>query len=157
LPNLIATANPLKLTNEDTAMSRRIVTTQLQSTQGGPGADAYFDKVVKYIPADINAAWVLVTALIKTGDSATQPILFSVALGFGTLLTAAWTLKQTQARFKRPALTQTFIATGAFVVWVFALSDPLIQVIIPGYQALYGSLILVLYTLGVGLITPSEK
>jgi hypothetical protein len=146
-------------------MSRRIITRQLQSQAGGPTPDTYFDKVVKYIPADINAAWIFVSNLIKTDSASAQGGLLWGAFAVGLGLTAAWTFKQTtpelsaskqpRSRFNRPAITQIIISTGAFAVWVFALGDPFTQ--LTGYKPLYGSLLLVFYTLAVGLITPSEQ
>ena len=53
----------------------------------------------------------------------------------------------------RIAITQAIISTGAFAVWVFALGGPFQHV--PG-QPVYGSLLLILYTLVVALIDPKE-
>ena len=54
---------------------------------------------------------------------------------------------------RRPPATQAIISTGAFAVWVFALGGPF--QFVPGREV-YGSLLLILYTLVVALIDPRE-
>lgn len=115
--------------------------------------DTYFDKVVKYIPADIVGAWVAVTGLISSASGIPRQTVLWVAFGVGLILTAWWTLKQTTVPGRRPGVTQAIISTGAFAVWVFALGGPFQHV--PGQQV-YGSLLLILYTLVVALIDPRE-
>ena len=134
-------------------MGRRIVTTRYQSTGGS--VDTYFDKVIKYIPADIVGAWVAVTGLISSGSGVPTTLLLWIAFVAGTILTALWTLKQTSAPDKKPARTQVLVATGSFIVWVFALGDPFAT--LGFYRPLYGSLLLIFYTLAIGLVTPTEN
>jgi hypothetical protein len=116
--------------------------------------DTYFDKVVKYIPADIVGAWVAVTGLVSSASGVPRETILWVAFAAGLLLTAWWTLRQAALPGRPPAVTQAIISTGAFAVWVFALGGPFQG--IPG-QPLYGSLLLVLYTLVVALIDPKES
>ena len=115
--------------------------------------DSYFDKAVKYIPADIVAAWVAVTGLVSSARDVPRQTILWVAFGIGLLLTAWWTWKQAAAPGRRPPVTQAIISTGAFAVWVFALGGPFQHV--PG-QPVYGGLLLILYTLVVALIDPKE-
>ena len=115
--------------------------------------DSYFDKAVKYIPADIVAAWVAVTGLVSSARDVPRQTILWVAFGIGLLVTALWTWKQAAAPGRRPPVTQASISTGAFAVWVFALGGPFQHV--PG-QPVYGSLLLILYTLVVALIDPKE-
>ncbi|PYP70143.1 MAG: hypothetical protein DMD36_07585 [Gemmatimonadetes bacterium] len=115
--------------------------------------DSYFDKAVKYIPADIVAAWVAVTGLVSSARDVPRQTILWVAFGIGLLVTALWTWKQAAAPGRRPPVTQAIISTGAFAVWVFALGGPFQHV--PG-QPVYGSLLLILYTLVVALIDPKE-
>jgi hypothetical protein len=70
-------------------------------------------------------------------------------------MTALWTWKQTQETHKSPAKTQILIATVAFAIWVAALGGPF--EFWPSYERLYGSLLLIAYTLVVGLVTPPES
>jgi hypothetical protein len=115
--------------------------------------DTYFDKVVKYIPADIVGAWVAVTGLVSSASGIDRQMVLWVAFGIGLILTAWWTLRQTALPGRPPAVTQVIISTGAFAVWVFALGGPFQHV--PGQQV-YGSLLLILYTLVVALINPKK-
>jgi hypothetical protein len=48
------------------------------------------------------------------------------------------------------------VSTGAFIVWAIALGEPFSTLLGKTEQALYGSLLLILYTMVVGLITPRE-
>ncbi|PYO60751.1 MAG: hypothetical protein DMD70_08130 [Gemmatimonadetes bacterium] len=138
-------------------MSRRIgvVWPKAQAATGVPpvGVDTYFDKVFKYIPADIVGAWVAVTGLISSARGIPRQTILWVAFGIGLILTAWWTWKQAAVPGRRPPATQAIISTGAFAVWVFALGGPF--QFVPGREV-YGSLLLILYTLVVALIDPRE-
>jgi len=140
-------------------MSRRVRVSPSQAQAAtGAGApseaiDTYFDKVVKFIPADIVAAWVAVTGLVASAPDIPRETILWIAFGIGLILTAWWTWKQASAPGRRPPVTQAIISTGAFAVWVFALGGPFQHV--PG-QRVYGSLLLILYTLVAALINPPE-
>ena len=116
-------------------------------------SDTYFDKVVKYIPADIVGAWVAVTGLVSGASGIPRQTILWIAFGIGLILTAWWTWRQATVQARRPPVTQTVISTGAFAVWVFALGGPFEPV--PGRQV-YGSLLLILYTLVAALVDPRE-
>ena len=136
-------------------MSRRIVTRQFQAAGASSTLDTYFDKVLKYIPADVNGAWVAATGIINGTTGSLNATLLWVAFVVGLLVTAAWTYRQTLEPGKPPARTQTLIATGAFVVWVLALGGPFAT--IQGFNySVVGALALIGYTLLVGLVTPKE-
>jgi Na+/phosphate symporter len=115
--------------------------------------DTYFDKVLKYIPADIVGAWVAVTGLVSSARDIPRQTVLWVAFGIGLILTAWWTWRQATVPGRRPPVTQTVISSGAFAVWVFALGGPFQYV--PGREV-YGSLLLILYTLVAALINPKE-
>ena len=136
-------------------MSRRIgvVWPKVQAAAGAPPVDidSYFDKVVKYIPADIVGAWVAVTGLISSARDIPRQTILWVAFAIGLILTAWWTWKQGALPGRRPPATQAIVSTGAFAVWVFALGGPFQHV--PGREV-YGSLLLIPYTLVVALIDP---
>ncbi len=131
-------------------MSRRIVTTQYQSP-GAPLPDSYFDRIVKYIPSDIVAAW---TAVIGLTDIDKDIKLLWIAFAVGVVLTFLWTLRQTSDKGKSPAITQCLISTGAFSVWVAELGEPFKS--IPGYDQKFVSLLLILSFLISGLIVPPK-
>ncbi|MDJ0692000.1 MAG: hypothetical protein QNJ41_26325 [Xenococcaceae cyanobacterium MO_188.B32] len=135
-------------------MSRRIVRKKL-NTVAGAELDTYWDRVVKYIPSDIVAAWTVVTALINTDPTAPQNALLWIFFAIFILVTALWVWKQTSERNKPPAISQITVSSFSFIVWVFALGGPFAT--LEGfYRPLYGSLVLVVYSLIVGLIVPKE-
>jgi hypothetical protein len=135
-------------------MSRRIVTEAYHRT-GGESVDTYFDKVIKYIPSDIVGAWIFVTGLISAATNVpTNAILWTTFI-IGVIITFFWTRRWTLEPGKPPAMTQSIISTGAFIVWVFALGGPFATLAF--YRPLYGALLLVFYTLVVALINPPEK
>jgi hypothetical protein len=135
-------------------MSRRIITRSLQSNGESVPADGYTDKLIKYIPADVVAAWLAVTGIIASDTEAPQQTLLWVLFFIFLVITFFWTLKQTTQRGKSPAMTQTAISTGSFAVWVFALGGPFASLVF--YRPSYGSIVLIMYTLVVALITPPE-
>jgi hypothetical protein len=130
-------------------MTRRVQTVQLQAATGATPPDTYFDKVVKYIPADIVAAWVAVTGLVKSANAPASAVLW-VCFAAGVLITAAWTWKQTSVKGRAAATKQIIISTVAFGVWVLALGAPFDT--LEWYRPLYASLVLIGYTLVVALI-----
>ena len=136
-------------------MGRRIETVECHATGAGREVDTYFDRVVKYIPADVVSAWVFVTASINgASDDTPKAAILWVAFVCRLGLTALWVWKQTSEPGRPPAVTQTIIATVAFGVWVFALGGPFAS--LPFYRPVYGSLLLVLYTLAAGLVIPKD-
>lgn len=136
-------------------MPRRINTAALQDS-GGRAPDGYFDRVIKYIPGDVVAAWVAAAGIIPaTAGPMTLWLVFAV----GIVATAAWTWKQTQEPGKPAAVTQILVATAAFLVWVFALGGPFAKQFGPPegwYEPYQGSLVLIGFTLLIGLVTPTE-
>jgi hypothetical protein len=136
-------------------MPRRVREFSLQSTQGGGEPDGYFDRVVKYVPADVIAAWTAAVAIIKGAvgiPSATVLLVcFVIAIG----LTCWWTIQQTKTATQPPATKQAIVAAIAFVVWVLALGDldeSLKQLVYAGWNAAYAKLLLIAFTLVSGKV-----
>ena len=136
-------------------MGRRIVSRRLESGTAKDTIDGYQDRVIKYIPADINAAWLALTGIVKSVTTIPQSSVLWALFGFLLILTPIWIWKQTSEAKKPPAVTQILVSTGAFFVWVFALGDPFTS--LSFYQPVYGSILLILYTLIVGKIIPAEQ
>jgi hypothetical protein len=136
-------------------MSRRVITTQLQATGAAAATvDGYFDKVIKYIPSDIVGAWIFASSAIKAASGV--PVTASLWTAFAVLLaiTPFWTWRWTKFPGKPAATTQITISTIAFAVWVFALGGPFATMAF--YRPLYGSLILILYSLLAAMINPRD-
>ncbi|MEO1743836.1 MAG: hypothetical protein AAFR99_18730 [Cyanobacteria bacterium J06629_9] len=122
---------------------------------GGTQVDTYFDKVIKYIPADIIAAWTAITGLIASaGEQIDKAGLLWIMFAILVVLTPLWVRQQTRQAGLPLARTQIAISTVAFVVWVIALGGPFESLAF--YEPLYGSLLLIVYTLVAGLVTPPE-
>lgn len=134
--------------------NRRIVTQQFQAKGAGAELDTYFDRLIKYIPAEIVGAWIVAKGLI-TAEEEPNPTLGWIVFGIGVIITAAWIWKRTQVKDLPPAVTQILISTLAFCVWVFALGGIPFENL-PFYKSLYGSLALILFSLVSALITPKK-
>src|SRR5258708_2269698 len=103
-------------------MTRRIVTDRLQAAEPGHEVDTFADRIVKYIPTEIVGAWIATKGIVggAAGVEHQQTVLW-VCFFAALILTVLYMLKSTAVPGKPPAITQTAIATGAFVVWVLAL------------------------------------
>jgi hypothetical protein len=135
-------------------VSRRIVTTASQAAAaGGETIDGYLDRVIKYIPADIVAGWLFLDGLLRSGEDEMKELLWIVFLVL-IPITAVWTYRRTEEPRKPPAWTQTGIATASFVVWVFAIGGPFATA--SWYDSIYGAIVIVIYTLAIGAVTPPE-
>ena len=134
-------------------MPRRIITTRLQSTGRG-GVDTYLDRLVKYIPGDIIAAWITAGSLISSSDLTSKELVLWIAFAGGVILTAAWTLRWTTVKDEKAAITQTIVSALSFAVWVFALGGPFEY--LGWYSPVIGALVLIAYTLIVAIISPRE-
>jgi hypothetical protein len=128
--------------------------TEAQAAAGGKSLDGYLDRVIKYVPADIVAAWLFLDGLLKSGDDPREGLLWIV---FAALIpiTAVWTYRRTAEPNLPPAWTQTAIATVSFVIWVFAIGGPFATT--GWYDSIYGAVVIVLYTLAIGAVTPPES
>lgn len=135
---------------------RRILTDQLHASGVTPDVDSYFDRVVKFIPVEIVSAWIAVKGIIAAAATGSKQLVLWICFAIGLIFTALYMLKQTALPGKPPAILQTIIATIAFAVWAFALGEPFATWLGVANQSLYGSLLLIFFTLGVGLITPNE-
>lgn len=137
-------------------MGRRIVTTRLESGSSKEAVDGYQDRLIKYIPADINTAWLALTGIVKSAtiNSQSQSIVLWILFAILLLLTPIWTWKETSEPNKPPAKTQIVVSTSAFLVWAIALGEPFTS--LRFYQPVYGAIILILFTLIVAKIVPTE-
>lgn len=131
-------------------MRRRVITMQYQGAANkGETPDTYADKVVKYIPSDVVAAWVPVSGIVRGAASdINATVVMWVAFVVGVVVTAAWTWKQTRVAGMTTPTKQILISTCAFGVWVIALGAPF------NLNPVIGSLLLIGYTLVVGLFDP---
>lgn len=135
-------------------MGRRIVTRRLESGTSKEAVDGYQDRLLKYIPADVNTAWLALTGIVKSATTIPQSTVLWILFAILLILTPIWTWKETSQSNNPPAKTQILVSTGAFLVWAFALGDPFTS--LSFYQPVYASILLILYTLIVAKIVPTE-
>jgi hypothetical protein len=152
-------------------MSRRVVTSRREAAGGGgESIDTFAGRVVKYIPADVVAAWVTVNSLLApkptpgatTAGAATTPAqdftMLWVVFGVFVLLTAIWTWRTTQTTSNAPvAKTQIIISTISFIVWVLGIGGPFESLAFVNNTPAIGGVVLIIWTLVAGMIVPPKS
>lgn len=134
-------------------MSRRIVWSTYQSSESNGKIDSYFDRLLKYIPADVVGLWLTGSGLIQTSpDDLSRVGLLWLLFVLGLVFSFLWTRKQTAESQKPIAWRQIFLSCGSFFVWVFAIGGPFAELTF--YKPLYGSLLLLIYTTAIPLLPP---
>jgi hypothetical protein len=149
-------------------MSRRIVTTAPESL-AGESLDTFSGRVVKYIPADIVAAWITVSSLMASPPSSSSQTGASTstvaASNYTTLwvvfvvfliLTIFWVWRTTHEPGAPVARTQILISTISFAVWVFGIGGPFASIDFIRQRPFLGGVVLIIWTLIAGLIVPPE-
>ncbi|WP_008310073.1 hypothetical protein [Leptolyngbya sp. PCC 6406] len=136
-------------------MSRRIVWTAYESSEPEAQVDGYFDRLLKYIPADVVGLWLTGSGLIRSQAADTSRVgllwlLFIVGLVFSFF----WTRKQTRAAGQPTPWRQIGLSCLSFFVWVFAIGGPFAEYSL--YEPLYGSLLLLIYTTAIPLLPPPK-
>lgn len=130
-------------------MTRRVVTLRYETLDKADEVDTYFDKVVKYIPTDIVAAWVAVTGIVKGAANINPATTLWIAFVAGVAITFVWTWRQTSKSGQPPVWKQIIISTFAFVVWVIALGGPPFEL-----NSAIGAILLIGFTLVAALFDP---
>lgn len=120
------------------------------ATDGGRD-DTYFEKLLKYVPGDIVAAFVAIDGLLR--DQAMPNPLWLDWTVYGVLLILAPLYAVYRPSSPPPPSLQakrTFHAVAAmvaFTVWVFALGGPFATTWPDLYRPMYGSILLIFTTL----------
>ncbi|GGA12114.1 hypothetical protein [Okeania sp. KiyG1] len=132
-------------------MSRRIIETELQASGQKSGVDSYLDKVMKYIPSEIVGVWITIKTMVEGNNNIPQDgILWGIFI-ICLLLTFAYIRLLPAESKKKPTVKQAIISVGAFIVWAIAIGGrPFIS--ISWYEPIYGSILMVLYTVVIPLI-----
>jgi hypothetical protein len=133
-------------------VSRRIITSSLQAKEDVQ-LDNYWARVVKYVPGDVLAAWLALSGLLVGRTTAKVGVLWAV---FGVLIvvTPISVLRATRVKGLPPARAQAMLSTVAFAVWAFAIGQPFSHYTF--YDASYGGVAIILFTLVSGLIDPEK-
>ena len=116
-----------------------------------PTVDDYSSKLLKYIPAETVAGFVVLNGLLSAVPGVSLGFFWFVFMVL-VLLTMGYAWRSSQYKHLPPAYLQIAITTVGFVIWVFALGGPFTYV--TWYKQYYGATILLLYTIFIPLITP---
>jgi hypothetical protein len=109
-------------------------------------ADDYYAKLLKYIPAEIVAAFVAIQGIITSNSQPAQWVYWVVFIVL-LVMTPLYLWRVTNEPNKPVAAPQIVISTIGFAVWVFALGGPFSQY--GWYKTLYGAVLLILYTVAI--------
>jgi hypothetical protein len=110
--------------------------------------DVYFDRLLKYIPAEVVACYIFVLGLIQklTGPGEIQVIQWAVFLIF-CFITFLYLWRVSKVKKAQ----QLVISVVAFIVWVFALGGPFALYSNSWYNPIYGEILLPIYTLVIAI------
>ena len=114
--------------------------------------DTFKDRLLKYIPGEIVAAFIFVQGLIVSATANTDEnsmLYWMVFIAFA-ILTPLYLWKLMDVK----KVVQLIISFFAFIVWVFAIGGPFIS--LEWYQPLYGAVLLPIFTLLVAIVV-AEK
>lgn len=134
-------------------MSREIITANdirrmkdSGTSSAVPSKDTYFDRLFKYIPAELVAGYIFITGTVKQITDQTQAMLIHwiIFLIFCTLTPLYLCRVQKVKKFQ-----QLVISTLSFIVWVFALGGPF--ALYDWYNPVYGAILLPVFTIIVAI------
>jgi len=109
-------------------------------------ADSYFDRLFKYIPAELVAGYIFAAGVVKQITEQKEMILLQWFLfAVFCLLTPLYLYKVQKVR----KLSQLAISLLSFTVWVFALGGPFSTTL--WYDPLYGYILLPVFTIVIAI------
>lgn len=112
-------------------------------------ADAYVDKLLKLIPAEIVAIWVTLRATFEAAAQTAPTWLQWAAFLILAVLTPIYLVKTAGVS----KMTQVWISTGAFLVWAFSLGGVPFATLPKEYVLpIFGAILLPLYTFAAPLL-----
>ena len=114
-----------------------------------PAATSYFEKIVRHIPATINAAYVASLGLLA--ETAPNPAWLHWSVFLVLLVLVPFYVLYIPGQVEDKKMSKrycVFASTISFIVWVYAIDGGPIAISFPQlYQPLYGSLLLIITTL----------
>jgi hypothetical protein len=111
--------------------------------------DEYWDRLIKYIPAEVVAVYLALDAIAKENANAPEWIHWAIFV-FGIL----GTILYLNRREKVSKPVQLAISAIAFMVWVFALGGPF--TLLPWYEPWWAKLVVTAYTFAIAFIIPEN-
>ncbi len=121
----------------------------------GEQAQEYGERVAKYVPAEIIAAYLTLLPLVLSGtdpDTGRRTAYLAIILSIGVIFTPLylWRFPGT----KRIKVFHLIISTLAFVVWAYSIPEGLFGDV-GIYDRVGAAILLVVFTLASGLFAPS--
>ena len=108
--------------------------------------DRYFDRLLKYIPAEVVAGYIFILGTIQQlSDPGKAKVIHWLVFILFCLITFIYLLRVLKVR----KLQQLFISVLSFIVWVFALGGPF--TFLGWYDPLYGQILLPVFTFAAAL------
>jgi len=121
--------------------------TESKSPSGTITRDGYFDRLFKYIPAELVAGYIFVLGVVKQLTDTGEIRIFQWILFIIFCILTPLYLWRVQKVMK---VQQHIISILSFVVWVFALGGPF--ALSGWYNPVYGAILLPVFTLIVAII-----
>ncbi len=109
--------------------------------------DGYFDRLFKYIPAELVAGYIFVLGVVKQLTDAGEVRMFQWLLFIIFCILTPLYLWRVQKVLK---VQQHIISLLSFIVWVFALGGPF--ALSGWYNPVYGAILLPVFTMIVAII-----
>ena len=132
----VLTSKDIKVANESGRVTRGAADSTVPVAK-----DEYFDRLLKYIPGEVVAVYLLVAELLEKLTGKEQQIIHWLVFAAFCLITWLYLWKKLHVT----KVQQLLISLIAFIVWVFALGGPF--ALYGWYDALYGAILLPVYTL----------
>lgn len=114
-----------------------------------PATTSYFEKIVRHIPATINAAYVASLGLLA--ENAPNPAWLHWSVFLVLLVLVPFYVLYIPGQIQDKTVSTrycVFASTLSFIVWVYAIDGGPIAISLPSlYEPLYGSLLLIVTTL----------
>jgi len=125
---------------------------RLRSGEPAKDIKEYFDRVAKYIPGEVVAAYISANGIAAL--SRNPGTLFTLIFAACVVCTPFYITRFTSTR--KEAWTNSVMAVAAFIVWAYATGGGLVRYL-GWYDAPTASVILVLFTLVSGAVVPVAK
>lgn len=140
----VLTLKDIKLLNEPGKASRALADPAVPTVP--TKKDEYFDRLLKYIPAEVVACYIFVIGFIQKLTNPEDVKIFSWVVFIVFCFLAVLYLWRI---LKVKKIQQLAICLIAFVVWVFALGGPF--ALLAWYNPVYGEILLPIYTLTIAI------
>ena len=112
-------------------------------------ADKYLDRLFKYIPAEIVAAYVFTLGVMsRLQHPSALPAVQWIVFGIFCFLT--WIYLRYVQKVRKPL--QLLISVISYIIWVFSIGGPF--TFFGWYDQAYGEILLPVFTLLAGVIEP---